>query len=228
MRQFLWTLTILICAGQAGAQDCGFIDEYDKGDSWTYTVYNKKGKEDGKMDYVVEDKRSSGDSTILEIRTEMQGDKKKEEFSATFDMACLDGNFYLSMKNLTAAFAQQMEGMEMEIVTDNMVVPVNPAIGQSLPDAVTSISASMNGTKMMDMTITITGRKVIGKETITTDAGTFECFIIEQTTEVKSNLFSITTSSKEWYNASYGMVKSESYDKKGELESTTLLTSVSR
>lgn len=218
--------------GRSVNEGCGFISLYDEGDTWTYTVYDKKGKESGTMNYLVDGKRTSGDSTILDITTTTDIGKKGEDYTMQLAMACLNGNFYVSMDRFVNTMMQQMQSMEIELTTQDMEVPIHPEVGQTLPDAVTTMKASTSGITVMNLTVTVKNRIVSGKESITTDAGTFNCFIIEQTTEVENKTQMLTSrnssSTKEWYDPDYGMVKSESYDKKGNLESSTVLTAVSR
>lgn len=228
MRPFIFSIFLLLVFQNSFSQDCGFIDEYDNGDSWTYTNFNKKGKIENSVDYLVRDKRISGDSLILGVTTKLKDEKGTESHVMSLEMVCVSGNLYFSMDKFLNGMMQQLEGMDFEFTTEYMEIPVNPEIGQLLPDAQTNISSSMNGMTIMDMTITVSDRKIVRKESVTTEAGTFSCFVLEQTTTVKNKFAETRSTSKEWYNASYGMVRSEFYDKKGNIEGTTVLTNVER
>ena len=74
----------------------------------------------------------------------------------------------------------------------------------------------------MRLTINITNRKVVGVESVTVPAGTFECFKITYDMETKLG-FKASSSAVQWLNKGAGSVKTESYDKKGKLLGTTVL-----
>jgi hypothetical protein len=76
------------------------------------------------------------------------------------------------------------------------------------------------------MTVTITDRKVVGKESVTTPAGTFDCFKITSNSTIKTKTvvgITMEFSAIEWLAPKAAIVKSESY-KKGKLQGYTLLT----
>lgn len=78
----------------------------------------------------------------------------------------------------------------------------------------------MNMTSTMDMT----NRKVEKQETITTPAGTFECFVIYSDNKSKMMMASQNYPSRLWLAEGIGMVKQDSFNKNGKLMSSTLLT----
>ena len=75
----------------------------------------------------------------------------------------------------------------------------------------------------MKMTVNIMNRKVEGKESVTTSAGTFDCFVISYDHESKMGI-KIRGSAKQWYSEGVGMVKQENYNKKGKLMGSSLHT----
>jgi len=78
----------------------------------------------------------------------------------------------------------------------------------------------------MDMATHIKNREVIGKETITTPAGIFDCYVISYNIDLNTNMgMSQSNSAKQWIAEGVGMVKQEDYNKKGEITSSSLLTS---
>ena len=73
---------------------------------------------------------------------------------------------------------------------------------------------------------TIKDRKVVGKETVTTAAGTFECFKVEQTTEMDMGFVKREMKGVSFIAEGIGVVRSESFDKNGDLESYSEITQV--
>ena len=76
------------------------------------------------------------------------------------------------------------------------------------------------------MTIYVTDRAVEARESLTTSAGTFDCIKITQK-ETTKMIVKIQATSKEWYAENIGMVRSESYNKKGKLTGYSVLTKIS-
>ena len=68
----------------------------------------------------------------------------------------------------------------------------------------------------------LTNRKVVAQESVTVPAGTFDCLKITYDLESKA-MIKITGSATQWMAVGPGLVKSESYDKKGNLISSQLL-----
>jgi hypothetical protein len=84
----------------------------------------------------------------------------------------------------------------------------------------------MGGMKM-NMTVDITNRKVNAKESITTPAGTFNCYAISSNSETKMGL-KMMFEIKEWVAEGMGVIKSETYNKNGKLMGYTELTSINK
>ncbi|MFY0644969.1 MAG: hypothetical protein JXR19_10925 [Bacteroidia bacterium] len=219
----LFTLILSLFILQANAQDCGYMDRLDKDDQWAYNTYNAKDKLEGSIDYKVTNTRESDDSSIVELDMTVT-DKKDESMNLTYEMACINGTVYVDMDRMIGPMIEQMQGMEFEVQSDQIEIPSNLNVGDVLPEASITVTAGMNGVTFMTMTVVVKDRKVTAIETITTPAGTFECYVIEQTTEIQNRMMSKSTTSKEWYSPENGMVRSESYKSNGKLENYSVLT----
>jgi hypothetical protein len=75
----------------------------------------------------------------------------------------------------------------------------------------------------MGMMVTGEERKIIGKETIQTEAGLFDCFILEETATIKAMMMTEVERTKSWHAYGIGLVKEISYDKNGKPVSTIIL-----
>lgn len=75
----------------------------------------------------------------------------------------------------------------------------------------------------MKMNVMMTDRKITGKESITTPAGTFDCYILTYKMDTKMAL-NISTSGKQWLAPKVGIVRDEVYNKSGKLTSYSELT----
>ena len=79
----------------------------------------------------------------------------------------------------------------------------------------------------MNMNVSITERKVEAKESITTAAGTFECYKISEHSEIKT-LFAMKFKSISWFSFEAGTVKTESYKENGKYMGKTELAEIKK
>ena len=112
-----------------------------------------------------------------------------------------------------------MDGTPLEI-------PYDLEVGQTLPDAETKTKTGMNGMNLMTVTLSISDRKVESKESITTPAGTFECFKITQITKMKT-IMAQTFKTEEYYAEGIGMIRTDTFTKNGKLNSRRELVGIS-
>ncbi len=82
--------------------------------------------------------------------------------------------------------------------------------------------------KFSIMSIRVTGqeRRIAGKEKIQTEAGLFDCYILEETRSTKVMMMKDVEKIKSWYAYGIGLVKEITYDKNGKLLSTMILNEV--
>ncbi len=185
------------------------------------TTYNNKDKQTGIVKYEV--KNVTGNTAIL--KNELFDAKGKSVMSSEFGLICDDKGISIDFKSLmnNQVFEQFKEmDMDLDISGTNIQIPNNLSPGQTLPDAELIMTMSM-ASVTIKMEIKITNRKVVGNETISTSAGTFDCILITSDRELKMGM-NRTISSKQWLAEGVGMVKSEEYDKKGNLVSKSILT----
>lgn len=214
----------------ADAGDCNGYYPLNQGVEFEITSYDVKNQATGIVNSKITKSESIENgiqSTYEMVTTDLDGNKGME---MSFDARCQDGKYYLNLETMFSQLTSQYNAQGIEISFENgtSVVPNDIVVGDKLEDV--SMLMKMNSEAMnMDMTITISDRKVIGKETKTTPAGTFECMILSQkTTTQMGDIMTVTSSSKEWLSKGVGAVRSESYDKNGDLESYTLLTDFSK
>ncbi|MDR2915168.1 MAG: hypothetical protein LBV74_10115 [Tannerella sp.] len=83
--------------------------------------------------------------------------------------------------------------------------------------------------KASGMTTKASGKsKVTAKESITSDAGSFECFKVESEASTKVMMTTTKITSTSWYAKNIGVVKNEVYDKKGNVTSSMTLVSLKK
>jgi len=211
----------ICCAFQSHAQDCEPYIPMDQGTKFEMKSYNDKGKlQSRSMQKVISKSVSNGD-IIAKIHNELF-DKKDKQISVTdYTIKCIGGVFQIDMMTkMNYQDMSQYQGMEMKVDGDFMNFPSNPTPGQTLPDNNISVSFGPVESPMPVATIKVktSNRKVEKFETLTTPAGTFEC--IKFTMDIHSQVgtvipIKVEAKSAEWYCKRVGLVKSESFNKKG-------------
>lgn len=108
----------------------------------------------------------------------------------------------------------------IEISGEVRGIPRYPVVGD-LPDYEFTFKIFF-----MNMSIKGTQRKICGNEKLVTPAGAFDCFILEETITSKAMLQKDVEKRVSWYAYGIGLVKENTFDKKGNLISTTVLNSI--
>ena len=99
-------------------------------------------------------------------------------------------------------------------------IPRYPKVGK-LPDFEFHSKVSIMGLKVFGEE-----RRIVGQERIQTEAGQFDCFILEETITTKAMMMKDVEKTKSWYAYGIGLVKEITYDKSGKLISTMILNEV--
>lgn len=223
MKRF-FILTIIAFFGLSVSAQKAFFPQ-KAGTKLTYQSTDKKGKETGKVKYTV--KEITGSGTNFEVIYEIESlDKNDKRVYIDEVKVRQEGEkIYFDMSNFLNKAAFQQNGeipATVEVSGNNMEIPVVPVPGMSMPDANCSISMKM-GFINMKTTVLLTNRKVDAIEDLTVPAGTFNTFKLSADANSTVLGMKVNSSSKEWYAYGIGIVKTESYDKKGELQSTMQL-----
>ena len=152
-------------------------------------------------------------------------DKKNKAVGESYlEVACEGGIFYFDMKGyINQQMVSAYEDMEVALETENLELPGKLTIGDVLKDGFLIMEISNSGIKIMTMKISITDRKVESKESVTTKAGTFDCYKISSIVTTKTPV-KMEMSTAEWFSIGTGMIKSESYSGSGKFMSKTELS----
>lgn len=223
---FLLLMGIFSTAVLLAQNNCEAFFPFKAGVTMEYTLYGKKDKVETVAVHRVKELGATADGGVkAEVETSVSDDKGKKIIDGVYSARCKDNVLYMDLTRLLPPQLMQTMGqMEATMEGEGLAFPSNLQVGQSLPDASTTIKMNGSGLgNLMNMTISVTDRKVESKESVTTPAGTFDCYKITSTTYVKS-IIGQTTRSAEWFAKDVGVVKSEFYDKKGNMDGYMLLT----
>lgn len=168
------------------------------------------------------------------------------DIALTLHYICDGDNFYMDMSAMYEQIMQQVQGetagnnAQAKEVMDTATFDVSDGFtaipkvlypGLKLPDASFSFTMNSSGMEMV-MNSEVTDRVVVGKETVTTKAGTFECMKIRSTSAVNMNMMgrNINTGNSTdyvWLAPEIGVVKQESHSK-NKLDYTMTLSRLER
>ncbi|HAS46168.1 MAG TPA: hypothetical protein DCS93_37150 [Microscillaceae bacterium] len=213
------------------ANDCVFYFATQKGSKLEMTNYNRKGKKENVIKLEVVDKKTVNGNVTLDIAY-VYYDKKEKDVQAkgNYKAMCENGVYKFEFGAMSPAAGQKRgKNMEMKMESDFLDIPNNPRVGQKLKDGKMQISMGTEGMANMFKTqVKITDRKVDGVEKITTPAGTFDCVKISYNSQMKMSFMNTRTKTVQWFAKNVGMVRSETYNKRGKLSGYTELTKFSK
>jgi hypothetical protein len=205
------------------SQDCSAFYPFEEGISFQITNYDRKGKVSASTDHLISSVTTSGNNTTATINSKMKDINGELITEGEYLINCNGNEVSIDLKSLLSPdLFDQFNGMKTDITGTNVVIPNNLSEGQTLPDASMKMDIDMGGIPM-SMTVLMTDRKVLGKESVTTPAGTFVCYVISYTSNIKMGM-NRTGTAKQWLAKGVGIVKQEDYNKKGKVTSSTLLT----
>ncbi len=118
--------------------------------------------------------------------------------------------------------ARQAMAEELKLKGDNsFTIKKHASAGESIPDRTYSLISNM-----LKNEINISGAAYMGEEKVSTTAGKFDCIKISYLKRTKIVLKTETVRVTEWYAEGIGLIKSESYNTKGEPDGKTILVKI--
>jgi len=214
MKYLLSVLVLFMGINFALSQSCSGYYYFKEGQIIEMTSINKKGKTEGVTTYTVKElKKGANGALTSTIDMIMNNEKGKETATARTVIRCLDGNYQMDMSQFIPS--AQMEQFKDVDASGSFFLeyPSSMKTGDVLKDGKMEIQSSTNGMKM-DLEMDITDRKVESKESVTTSAGTWDCFKISSQQKIRMKMAGIgipvKTETTEWYAPGFGMVKTQS------------------
>ncbi len=211
----------LFYAVRSFAQECSTAYYFSAKKEIIFNKYDKAGKYMGKdVGTISGIKQENGalQSTYRLIKYDAEG-KVKE-----------DGNAKIICENMNVRIGFQVPDMESGQSKDAyFTYPAGMTSGQNLESKMElKIKGKTNG-KKMDVEFKVENRKVIGREKVKTPAGDYDAVEIGYDMSIRFKVMGIGIPMKlkvlEWYSYGIGIVKTETYNKDGELQETSLLSS---
>jgi len=219
----------LILMSFTSFNNCDKLIFFKEGTSTTLSHFDNDGKPTGTTKTLYKKVTKTGSDVTVSAYQENYDKKGKLATQSDYTIKCQNGTLYFDMRMmLPQQQAEAYKDFQMTVEGADKEMPSTFVVGSSLKDAnIKFLFKTKDGADvpMMTMSINITNRKVEAKESITTAAGTFECFKVSEDIEMKS-LFSMKMKSISWFNSESGLIKTESYKDNGKLTGKSELTEI--
>ena len=217
----VFSITILFAQN-----DCSVFYPFEEGATAEITTYDKRGDIAAKVTYMVSEISQNGGNTTAEMNMDMRDTDGTLITQSTYDVLCNNEGIEIDFKSMfSPQMATQFNDIETEITGTNIVLPNDLTVGQTLPDADMQARINMSGINM-NMSVKMQDRKVVGQESVSTPAGTFDCYVISYSNDIKMGI-NQRGSAKQWIAKGVGLVKQEDYNRRGKVTSSSLLTAFS-
>lgn len=230
MKQLIFSL-ILFATVRLQAQTCENFYFFKPGAIVETSLFDKKGKPDGKtvckvgsVETTSNGKKASFTNSILST-----SGKKQTEIKGTAQ--CQEGTLMLDLRNFVNEDQMKaFKDMEIRSAEAYLEYPSLMTVGAALPDGIFHMDVFNQGNSFGSVDVSVKNRKVVGKEEVTSSAGTWVCYKITYTSIVKTMMmgigFPVEMQVTEWYAPGFGVFKTETYSSAGKLMGSSLVTAV--
>jgi hypothetical protein len=222
MKKFILLFSVL-GSFYAFSQKCSDYFFLQNNKTIEMTISNKKGKETGKLIYNISNVSNKGSVVSGTINSDFIDKNGKSISKATNSIQCENGTLKMDMKMFIPSAQQaQMGDMSATGSVNYLEYPAAMKEGDALKDASFSMDFKSQSGLGGHVSIDMTNRKVEGKETVTTPAGTWNCFKITYHSKMIFKMgigIPMNTDVTEWYAPGFGVVKTESGGGKTEITS---------
>jgi len=196
-------LTVFLWLGSVvNAQDCPMYFPDKVGATREMKFYDQRDRLTSITRHEILDKTESGNSVSVKVRATSYDKDDEEIHNGELELICEDGVFIF---DLTA----------------------NLSAGDVLPDGNLTMVVKSGSTTIITINLSIFNRKVEGVEDITTDAGTFSSYKVSYDISTKAGFLTSSSSAIEWMAEGVGLVRSETYNRRGRLTGYSVLTGYS-
>lgn len=228
-KMFSFIAGIIMLPGFAitNAQDCRLFFPEKVGAMREMKFYDAKNKLGAISRQEILDKEVSGKDVKVKVKATNYNSDEEEVYTSELLLVCEDGIFKLDMQSLLdPATMAAYKDMKIEVTADNLVYPNNMKVGDNLPDGNMKVVVKSEQLTLITITLAVSNRKVDAIEDIKTEAGTFSCFKLSYDINSKFGFINKSGSVVEHISEGVGIVRSESFNKKGKTEGHSILTAL--
>ncbi|MDR2731150.1 MAG: hypothetical protein LBB81_09680 [Treponema sp.] len=196
-----------------------------KGMVLTYRDSDAQGKTSGYSVMTIKDVKGSGKNMSVIYGLLMLDNNRKTPKNSpgeqTFTVEVKNDVVFLDLNQLVPAEIKQ-QGLKVEVSGIPMELPGSLQAGQKLKDANVTMKMDL-GIMKMNTVLKMTDGKCLAVENVTVPAGTFKSHKITQTVTTAAAGINTVTRTVSWYAPAVGTVKTEVYDSKDKLSSSSVL-----
>jgi hypothetical protein len=196
------------------AQNCKNILLLQKGKRITTTLYDKKGKEEGKEIWRVNNVNDNGVTAASSVKCEVKDKDGIVTSSVLNNITCNGVAMQMNLKMmLTEGQLKPLTNAKVTTQGEYMDYPVTVTIGDKLTEGHLIVDVTTEKGINKSINLDVTDRVVGAKESITTTAGTWECYKITSKHKIITKVAGIGVPTKtdvtEWYAPGVGIIKTE-------------------
>lgn len=221
-------------------QDCADFIWFRKGSTMEYEVTDGKGKSIQKSKMHVKDIQHVSKGAIATIQV-----STGEDMDFEIQYKCIDQNLYMDfgamIKSAMKSSGAKMEDLQAaEKIADDISIetngfvsfPKNMSVGQKLDPILFTMETGNGSPLKMTFTANQHNRQVEAREKTSTPAGEFDCLRIASELNSSMKVMGMNqklpaTNEKLWFAPKIGLIKQETYNAKGKLQSTMQLVNFS-
>lgn len=224
-------LSALVFAIGVMAQDCTFFFPNKEGQQITRNCYTANGKLSNILVYKVDQVFDYPSGMEVMAAYTFSNATGNPIHSGQMVARCNNGNFTMGMGHVaTFPIAMSMLNADVYMMGDLMNYPnvmsnpMNPNDEDEFDDA--TLRMYQKGNKDNRAEISIFDREFVSTETVNTPAGAFYCTKVKFDINIWSPKEKMNGYGYEWYAPNIGIVRSEQYNNKKELQSYSVLEKI--
>ncbi len=228
-------IVLLFSMGLTGpvvlAQECNYYLPLVANSGLEYENYNRRDRLEGSQKLIIKRVQTIDDQIIATINASYFDRRNRMEHEGEYDIICKGNALKLDVRSvIDQSVLEGFQGMNINIESDDIVLPSDLSVGQDLPDTSMKIIVSSGGLQIAELNILIKNRKVIGRENLSVPAGTFDAFKISYQTHIETRAIGIPIRSNsrtiDYYAKNVGLVRSEFYDDKDRPQGYSVLSRI--
>ncbi len=213
------------------AQDCNFFFANEEGKVLTRTGYKADGTVSSLLIYRVDHVYDYPSGMEVDAHFSFSKPSGKVINSGQMVARCDDGNFTMNMNHiLTFPDALNMKNADLYMMGDLMSYPDafsaedDPSSVGDYSDGTIRISDKKNKDNKAE--ISVTNREFVANEDVKTPAGYYHATKVKYQLKIWTPKATIEGYGYEWYAPNVGIVRTEEYNDKDQLQSYSVLTSI--
>lgn len=177
MKPFIFFLFVLsLLTTQIQAQKCMGVN-IKAGMGFEMTNYNAKDKPTGKILYTIKEVTNDNGATVMKMELQSFDAKDKPQMTNSYQCRCKGNELMIDMTAMMASQENPMlKDAQMTFTSNDLIYSDSYTVGSTLKDASLNGQGTMGGGMNISYGMALKNRKVVGQESLTVPAGTFNAY----------------------------------------------------